>query len=285
MPDFPRKGRVIYLINPRPGVSFGIGVIAPRWLRAGVRDTARARRAEAIDETLETFDPSVLKPGDIVGSASTRATPCAVTRSAGRRARPAHRLSSAASTPRSIPTKLSISAAATRSPRRGRRRCATTTPRWRSISGRISRAGSTPRCLTAGRRHAAVPCAGALDMSTKTQSALFALALPLFSASTSSFRTWQPGADVEELPDAVLGEPPHRTLEEPPVRPGRVLQFRHLFADRLRRLAVDLVVVLAAQVVVVHPGRTRDRDVHTWWSLLDLAHRSPPSPQLVMHEL
>src|SRR5687768_6715688 len=57
----------VYLINPSH-VSFGVGVITPRWLYV----LASATPAEygtpiLIDETLESFDPAAIRSGDIVG--------------------------------------------------------------------------------------------------------------------------------------------------------------------------------------------------------------------------
>jgi radical SAM superfamily enzyme YgiQ (UPF0313 family) len=58
---------VIYLINPSH-VSFGIGVITPRWLYVLASATPRDLGApRLIDETLEPFDVVDIKPGDIVG--------------------------------------------------------------------------------------------------------------------------------------------------------------------------------------------------------------------------
>ena len=57
----------VYLINPSP-VSFGIGVITPRWLYVLASATpAEYGDPRLIDETLESFDPAVLKAGDVVG--------------------------------------------------------------------------------------------------------------------------------------------------------------------------------------------------------------------------
>ena len=57
----------VYLINPSH-VSFGIGVITPRWLYVLASATPREYGDPTlIDETLEPFDPSGIKPGDIVG--------------------------------------------------------------------------------------------------------------------------------------------------------------------------------------------------------------------------
>lgn len=57
----------VHLINPSD-ISFGIGVITPRWLFV----LAAATPAEfgdpvLCDETLERFDPATVQPGDIVG--------------------------------------------------------------------------------------------------------------------------------------------------------------------------------------------------------------------------
>ena len=57
----------IHLINPSP-VSFGIGVITPRWLYVLASATPAEYGAPIlIDETLERFDPSGLQSGDVVG--------------------------------------------------------------------------------------------------------------------------------------------------------------------------------------------------------------------------
>ncbi len=57
----------IYLINPSH-VSFGIGVITPRWLYVLASATPRSYGDPIlVDETLESFDTSVIKAGDVVG--------------------------------------------------------------------------------------------------------------------------------------------------------------------------------------------------------------------------
>src|SRR5688572_14486255 len=57
----------VYLINPSH-VSFGIGVITPRWLYVLASATpAEYGEPRLIDETLESFDPAAIKAGDIVG--------------------------------------------------------------------------------------------------------------------------------------------------------------------------------------------------------------------------
>ena len=57
----------IHLINPSH-VSFGIGVITPRWLYVLAAATPDAHgQPQLVDETLEPLDPSTIKPGDVVG--------------------------------------------------------------------------------------------------------------------------------------------------------------------------------------------------------------------------
>jgi len=57
----------IYLVNPSH-VSFGIGVITPRWLYVLANATPVMYGApRLVDETLEPFDTSVINAGDIVG--------------------------------------------------------------------------------------------------------------------------------------------------------------------------------------------------------------------------
>jgi radical SAM superfamily enzyme YgiQ (UPF0313 family) len=57
----------VYLINPSH-VSFGIGVITPRWLYVLAAATpAEYGAPRLVDETLEAFDPAVLEAGDVVG--------------------------------------------------------------------------------------------------------------------------------------------------------------------------------------------------------------------------
>ena len=57
----------IYLVNPSD-VSFGIGVITPRWLFVLAAATPASYGDPIVhDETLEVFDPAVLSAGDVVG--------------------------------------------------------------------------------------------------------------------------------------------------------------------------------------------------------------------------
>jgi radical SAM superfamily enzyme YgiQ (UPF0313 family) len=57
----------VHLINPSD-VSFGIGVITPRWLFVLAAATPATFGDPILcDETLESFDPATVQPGDIVG--------------------------------------------------------------------------------------------------------------------------------------------------------------------------------------------------------------------------
>ena len=57
----------VYLINPSH-VSFGIGVITPRWLYVLAAATPASFGApRLIDETLESFDTAAIAAGDVVG--------------------------------------------------------------------------------------------------------------------------------------------------------------------------------------------------------------------------
>src|SRR4029450_10838540 len=57
----------VHLVNPSH-LSFGIGVITPRWLFVLAAATPAAYGVPRItDETLEALDPADVQPGDIVG--------------------------------------------------------------------------------------------------------------------------------------------------------------------------------------------------------------------------
>ena len=57
----------IHLINPSH-VSFGIGVITPRWLYVLASACPESYGTPVLtDEMLEAIDLSIIKPGDIVG--------------------------------------------------------------------------------------------------------------------------------------------------------------------------------------------------------------------------
>jgi radical SAM superfamily enzyme YgiQ (UPF0313 family) len=57
----------VHLVNPSD-VSFGIGVITPRWLYVLAGATpARYGDPEIVDETLESIQPDTIRPGDVVG--------------------------------------------------------------------------------------------------------------------------------------------------------------------------------------------------------------------------
>ena len=57
----------VHLVNPSH-VSFGVGVITPRWLYVLASATPDAYGTPSlVDETLEGLDPSIIKAGDVVG--------------------------------------------------------------------------------------------------------------------------------------------------------------------------------------------------------------------------
>jgi radical SAM superfamily enzyme YgiQ (UPF0313 family) len=57
----------VHLVNPSH-VSFGVGVITPRWLFVLAGATpARFGAPNIVDETLEVLDPDTVQPGDVVG--------------------------------------------------------------------------------------------------------------------------------------------------------------------------------------------------------------------------
>ena len=105
----------IHLINPSD-VSFGIGVITPRWLYVLAEATPRVFGDPVIvDETLESLDPATIAPGDIVGiGIHTGQRAARLSRSARSRASAAPRSSTAASTPRCSRRRRTNSAAPTR---------------------------------------------------------------------------------------------------------------------------------------------------------------------------
>jgi hypothetical protein len=70
------------------------------------------------------------------------------------------------------------------------------------------------------------------------------------------------GPDVQELRDAPFrGQVADGAVEEAAVGDGNVADFGSDGQDLVRNLAVGLPVILAAQVIVVHPGRVRPGDV------------------------
>src|SRR5262245_37740438 len=57
----------VHIINPSD-ISFGVGVITPRWLYVLASATPRQYGdPHLVDETLEAFNPEDLSPGDVVG--------------------------------------------------------------------------------------------------------------------------------------------------------------------------------------------------------------------------
>jgi hypothetical protein len=125
----------IHLINPSH-VSFGVGVITPRWLYVLAQATP-GRFGDPIitDETLEPLDPAIIARGDIVGIGI-------YTGNALRgRMPPAPSWSSAAFTRRCFPKKRAISAARTRSSRA----TATSSGRESSTTARLAVLVPRPR--------------------------------------------------------------------------------------------------------------------------------------------
>ena len=58
---------IVHLVNPSH-LSFGVGVITPRWLYVlGAATPAAYGRPRIIDETLEPFDVDTVEQSDIVG--------------------------------------------------------------------------------------------------------------------------------------------------------------------------------------------------------------------------
>src|SRR6185437_7431181 len=84
-------------------------------------------------------------------------------------------------------------------------------------------------------------------------------------------RAWQAGTDVKELPDTrVVDQVPDGTTEKGAVLAHRGAHSPPALHGFFRGLPIGRVVVLAAEVVVVDPGRVRFRRVD------DRLHRLPP---------
>jgi hypothetical protein len=111
--DYDPSAMPVHLINPSY-LSFGVGVITPRWLfvLAGATPTSYGS-PRITDETLEPFDIHSVQPGDVVASGFTRATRFGATRSARSRGIGERRSSLAAFTRRSIRVRRRVSAART----------------------------------------------------------------------------------------------------------------------------------------------------------------------------
>src|SRR3954447_5592104 len=61
------RAMTVHLVNPSH-VSFGVGVITPRWLFVLAAATpAHFGAPHIVDETLEVLDPQAVQPGDVVG--------------------------------------------------------------------------------------------------------------------------------------------------------------------------------------------------------------------------
>jgi hypothetical protein len=95
---------------------------------------------------------------------------------------------------------------------------------------------------------------------------------------------WQPGPDVDELPDAMLGYPLGRALVEPAVGPRTVFDLRHQLRDLLGRGPVGRETAGALQEIVVDPCGRWPARIHTRGHLLGSRHLSP-SMKLFAHSL
>jgi hypothetical protein len=82
----------------------------------------------------------------------------------------------------------------------------------------------------------------------------------------------QPGPDVEELADSGGGQEPHGTAQERAVLQRRPGAIGDPGIGPLHGLAVDGVVVLVAEGVVVHAGDVRGHRVDARRKRLVLAH-------------
>ena len=102
----------VHLVNPSH-LSFGVGVITPRWLFVLAGGDARSYgRPRITDETLEPFDLDGVQPGDVVGiGIHTGNALRGYEIGTGRQSPGRDGRSSAGSTPRCIPRKRRSSAA------------------------------------------------------------------------------------------------------------------------------------------------------------------------------
>src|SRR5262249_59018722 len=80
--------------------------------------------------------------------------------------------------------------------------------------------------------------------------------------------------DVDELPDALLGDPLGGPLMKTPVRPGGVGQLRRPRLEHLPGRPVRLEVVLTTQEEVVDTRSAGPRRVHPRGGLLSVVHHA-----------
>jgi hypothetical protein len=86
----------------------------------------------------------------------------------------------------------------------------------------------------------------------------------------------QAGADVEELPDTRLGDQvPDRAGQESPVGPYGLQNAGERFVAGLGGPAIGLEVVLAAQPVVIDPGRVGNTGIDAFRQLRHDADHTP----------
>src|SRR6266511_223950 len=70
-------------------------------------------------------------------------------------------------------------------------------------------------------------------------------------------RGGNPGAEVDDLPDPLLGEEPHRAQRKRAVGPGEQALVRYDHEEQVCDLPAYRAVLLAGQQVVIDPRRTR----------------------------
>src|SRR5215207_6825917 len=84
-------------------------------------------------------------------------------------------------------------------------------------------------------------------------------------------------SDIEELPNALGGQPADGPVDEGPVRVGVHFGARNHLLDLVGGLPVDREVVGAAEGIVVHSGGVRHGHVHTLGNPAWTFHGTPLS--------
>src|SRR5262245_22543204 len=73
------------------------------------------------------------------------------------------------------------------------------------------------------------------------------------------------GAEIDELPDPVfLGEQPYDLAEKMAIMLGHPAHDREMGDDFLRSLAIGIEIVLAAQIIIIHPGDIWCAGIDAW---------------------
>lgn len=73
---------------------------------------------------------------------------------------------------------------------------------------------------------------------------------------------WDTGSQVNELSNSLIGEREYRAHQEIPIDTGHTSLERRRFLDLLGGFAINWVICLAAQVIVVDSGASRNRWVN-----------------------